>query len=139
MFSLPFDYKSEKSCKVKETSATTLPRIECFTNTAAVVFPSFFLFFLSFFRVAASVQTGLALPLIVPPIRESFETKPTLPLQPMKVRAQRLLFVFLLPLFALEHTYANTVASCFSFFHFRWPKPYLAKSNFDKPHKKHLI
>ena len=53
-----------------------------------------FLFFLSR-RVAASVQTGLALPLIVPPIRESFETKPTRPLQPMKVRAgERFLFWF---------------------------------------------
>ena len=124
MFSLPFDYTREK-LQSQGNKRRYSPTYKCFTNTAAVVFPSFFsffLFFLSFFRVAASVQTGLALPLIVPPIRESFETKPTLPLQPMKVRAGELFSRHVYSLFALEHTYANTVAFLLFFLPFQVAK-----------------
>ena len=120
MFSLPFDYSREK-LQSQGNKRRYSPTYECFTNTAAVVFPSFFSFFLSR-RGAASVQTGLALPLIVPPIRESFETKPTLPLQPMKVRAGEFFSRHVYSLFALEHTYANTVAFLLFFLPFQVAK-----------------
>ena len=120
MFSLPFDYTREK-LQSQGNKRRYSPTYECFTNTAAVVFPSFFSFFLSR-RGAASVQTGLALPLIVPPIRESFETKPTLPLQPMKVRAGEFFSRHVYSLFALEHTYANTVAFLLFFLPFQVAK-----------------
>ena len=120
MFSLPFDYTREK-LQSQGNKRRYSPTYECFTNTAAVVFPSFFSFFLSR-RGAASVQTGLALPLIVPPIRESFETKPTLPLQPMKVQAGEFFSRHVYSLFALEHTYANTVAFLLFFLPFQVAK-----------------
>ena len=46
MFSLPFDYTREK-LQSQGNKRRYSPTYECFTNTAAVVFPSFFSFFLS--------------------------------------------------------------------------------------------